>query len=105
MDRSGQQQDSHGMGLRRQMIGYVIALSAGCVLLGLWAIQRGLDQAYEDVELEEARDDFQHLVAVLDGEIQHRERMLREWRLWPDLRRHLSRPDPAFIQRTFSPAY
>ncbi len=93
------------MGLRRQMIGYVIALSAGCILLGLWAIQRGLDQAYQDLELEEARDDFQHLLAVLDGEIQHREFSLREWRLWPDLRRHLQRPDPDFVQRNFSPAY
>lgn len=93
------------MGLRRQMIGYVIALSAGCILLGVWAIQHGLDQAYQDVELEEARDDFQHLVAVLDGEIQHREFMLHEWRLWPDLRRHLTRPDPDFIQRNFNPAY
>ncbi|MGM9513134.1 diguanylate cyclase domain-containing protein [Roseateles sp. DB2] len=93
------------MGLRRQIVGYVFALCAGCVLLGIWAIQRGLAQAYEDVELEEAHDDFQHLVAVLDGEIQHRERMLREWRLWPELRRHLMRPDPAFIQRNFSPSY
>lgn len=93
------------MGLRRQMIGYVIAVSAGCVLLGVWALQRGLEQAYHAAELEEARDDFRHLLAVLDGEIQHRESMLREWRLWPDLRRHLQRPDPAFVARSFQPAY
>jgi len=93
------------MGLRRQMIGYVIAVSAGCVLLGVWALQRGLEQAYHAAELEEARDDFRHLLAVLDGEIQHREAMLREWRLWPDLRRHLQRPDPAFGARSFDPVY
>lgn len=91
------------MGLRRQMIGYVIAISAGCVLLGVWAVQRGLEDAYQAVELEEARDDFRHLLAVLDGEIQHRETLLREWRLWPELRRHLKRPDPAFVARSFSP--
>ena len=93
------------MGLRRQMIGYVIALTAGCILLGLWAIQRGLDQAYQDVEQDEARGDFQHLLAVLDGEIRRREFTLREWRLWPDLRRQLQRPDPDFVHRHFSPDY
>lgn len=93
------------MGLRRQMVGYVIAISAGCVLLGVWAIQRGLEQTYLALELDEARDDFRHLVAVLDGEIQHRESMLREWRHWPELRRHLQRPDPGFVQRHFDPVY
>ncbi|QPF71992.1 diguanylate cyclase [Roseateles sp. DAIF2] len=91
------------MGLRAKVVLCVLLLSTVLGGLALWLLHASVEQSHLELEQRAAREDITRLLQTLDDELALRDRVLREWSLWPDFYQFSEDGNALFAARNLNP--
>ncbi|HEX2013200.1 MAG TPA: CHASE4 domain-containing protein, partial [Roseateles sp.] len=92
------------MGLRVKVVLWVLSLSAALGGLALWFLHASVEQNHLALEQRAVRADVVRLLQTLDDELVLRDRVLREWSVWPDLYQYAADGNARFAEQNLNAA-
>ncbi|WP_349740576.1 GGDEF domain-containing protein [Roseateles cavernae] len=90
------------MRLRLKVVCGVLLLSSLLGGLGLWMLRASVAASHLELEQRAAREHFVRLLQTLDDELALRDRVLREWSIWPDFYQFAEDGNRQFAERNLS---
>ncbi|MCX2860428.1 hypothetical protein OOZ63_01060 [Paucibacter sp. PLA-PC-4] len=90
------------MRLRLKVVCGVLLLSILLGGLGLWMLRASVAASHLELEQRAAREHFVRLLQTLDDELALRDRVLREWSIWPDFYQFAEDGNRQFAERNLS---